>query len=104
MPDTLPLHLDASASPPAAKSTPGVSLSNAVTPLLLPLAYVPQALSISRAHLARLRTAGRFGPAVLRLGRRLLVRRDELSRWVESGMPDARTWAAMRASGRRMRG
>ncbi len=70
-------------------------------PLLIPLASVPRALAISRADLARLRAAGRFGPAVLRLGRRLLVRRDELERWVQAGIPDRRMWIAIQASGRR---
>jgi hypothetical protein len=69
--------------------------------LLIPLTDVPSALAISRAHLARLRAAGRFGPAVLRLGRRLLVRRDELAAWVADGMPDSRTWAAMQAAASR---
>jgi hypothetical protein len=72
-------------------------------PLLIPLADVPSALTISRAHLARLRASAKFGPAVLRLGRRLLVRRDELTRWVDAGLPDATSWRAMEAAGRRRR-
>lgn len=72
------------------------------SPLLIPLTDVPRVLSISRAHLARLRSAGRFAPAVLRLGRKLLVRRDELERWIASGMVDTATWRALEAaSGRR---
>jgi hypothetical protein len=70
-------------------------------PLLIPLTDVPKVLSISRAHLARMRAGGRFAPAVLRLGRKLLVRRDELERWVEAGMVDVPTWRAMEAAMRR---
>ncbi len=71
-------------------------------PLLLPLAHVPATLGISRPHLARLRVRGAFGPAVLRLGRRLLVRRAELQAWVQAGMPPANEWAAcIAAAGRR---
>lgn len=72
-------------------------------PLLVPLAEVPQLLGVSRAHLARVRAAGHFGPAVLRLGRRLLVRRDELARWVLAGLPGVREWAAMQAAAARRR-
>jgi hypothetical protein len=72
-------------------------------PLLIPWNDVPHVLSVSRAHLARLRVAGKFGPTVLRSGRKLLVRREELERWVSAGMPDARTWVAMEASGKRLR-
>jgi hypothetical protein len=67
-------------------------------PLLIAMTDVPRVLSISRSTLAVLRAAGRFGPSVLRAGRKLLVRRDELCRWVEAGMPPANEWAAMQAS------
>ena len=73
------------------------------SPLLIPWNDVPHVLSISRAHLARMRAAGKFGPTVLRAGRKLLVRRDELKLWVEADMPDAREWAAIRASDARRR-
>ena len=72
-------------------------------PLLIPWNDVPRVLSISRAHLARLRVAGKFGPTILRSGRKLLVRREELERWVNANMPDARTWLAMEASAGRRR-
>lgn len=71
------------------------------TPLLIPWNDVPRALSISRAHLARMRVAGKFGPTVLRAGRKLLIRADELRRWVDANMPDRPTWIAMEATGRR---
>jgi hypothetical protein len=75
---------------------------DAETSLLVAWTAVPTLLAMSRAHLARLRVAGKFGPAVLRCGRKLLVRRAELARWVDAGMPDAATWRAMEAAaGRR---
>jgi hypothetical protein len=73
----------------------------AESPLLIPLAKVPPILGFSRAHLARLRVRGAFGPEVLRAGRKLLVRADELRRWVNANMPDRRAWLAMEAAGRR---
>ena len=76
----------------------------ALEPLLVPWNDLPRILAMSRAHLARLRVAGKFGPAVLRAGRKLLVRRSELESWVAHGLPDAPTWTAMQASvGRRLR-
>jgi hypothetical protein len=75
----------------------------AIAPLLIPLTCVPASLSISRAHLARLRASGRFGPTVLRSGRKLLVRTDELRRWVESEMPPANVWRAMEEQEERRR-
>jgi hypothetical protein len=84
------------------KARTAAVLATPVEPLLIPFADVPAALAFSRAHLARLRVAGKFGPAVLRSGRKLLVRRDELERWIQAGMPDAATWRAMEAAaGRR---
>jgi hypothetical protein len=74
-----------------------------VAPLLIPLTDVPAALSISRAHLARLRVAGKFGPVVLRSGRKLLVRVDELRRWVDAGMQPANVWRAMEEQEQRRR-
>jgi hypothetical protein len=72
--------------------------NDVITPLLIPLIDVPRVLAFSRAHLARLRAAGKFGPTVLRSGRKLLVRREELERWVAAGMPDAANWRAMEAA------
>jgi hypothetical protein len=71
--------------------------------LLIAWSDLPPVLALSRAHLARLRASGKFGPAVLRSGRKLLVRRDELERWIQAGMPDSRAWLAMEAAARRRR-
>ena len=76
----------------------------APTPLLIPWTDLPTILAMSRAHLARLRVAGKFGPKIHRSGRKLLVIRAELERWVIAGMPDACEWAAIQASaGRRQK-
>src|SRR5262249_20312929 len=88
----------------AAKRGNNVLPQNEAPLLTVALTKVPRILDMSRAHLARLRAAGRFGPAVLRAGRKLLVRREELERWVAAGMPPANEWAAMQASeGRRLK-
>lgn len=55
---------------------------------------------LSRATWHRLRAAGRLPPAV-RLGRAVRWRRLEIERWIAASCPDARTWAAMTAAGRR---
>lgn len=70
-------------------------------PLLIPWSELPRILAWSRAHLARMRVNGTFGPTVLRAGRKLLVRRAELESWVAAGLPDAKTWQAMRDAGQR---
>ena len=73
-------------------------------PLLTPLNDVPRILAFGRSHLYSLIAAGKFGPDVLRAGRKRLVRLDELRRWVDAGMPDSATWQAMQASaGRRLK-
>jgi excisionase family DNA binding protein len=70
-------------------------------PLLIPLADVPRLLSFSRSHLYTIIASGRFGPAILRAGRKRLIRADELHHWVAAGMPPADEWAAMQASAAR---
>jgi predicted DNA-binding transcriptional regulator AlpA len=49
----------------------------------------------------RLRAAGRIGPQPVRLGRAVRYRRAEVMAWCGACCPDARTWAAMEAMGRR---
>jgi predicted DNA-binding transcriptional regulator AlpA len=72
------------------------------SPLLIPDTAAAGLLGISRAHLHRLRAAGRF-IAPIRLGRKLLFDREELISWKNARCPDARTWAAMQAAaGRRI--
>jgi excisionase family DNA binding protein len=55
---------------------------------------------VSRRTWRRLLAAGKV-PLPVKLGRCVRWRSDELRRWVGAGCPDARTWAAMEAIGRR---
>jgi excisionase family DNA binding protein len=59
-------------------------------------------LAISRAHLHRLRAAGKLPPAV-RLGRAVRWRRTEILAWIEAGCPPRAEWDAMRAAADRRR-
>jgi hypothetical protein len=57
--------------------------------LLIPWTDLPRVLCVSRATLARMKVSGKFGPSILRAGRKLLIRRSELESWVAAGLPDA---------------
>jgi hypothetical protein len=72
-----------------------------IEPLLICDRDAAALAGISRAHLHRLRAAGKWGPKCVRLGRKLLYRRAEEILWIESGCPDAQTWAAMTAARQR---
>ena len=52
---------------------------------------------ISRATWHRLRSAGKIGPAPIRLGGRVLWRVEELREWVRCGCPPRREWEALHA-------
>ncbi len=69
-------------------------------PLLIPAPAVAALLGISRAHIHRLRAAGKF-PDAIRLGRALRFDRAELTAWAAAKCPDLQTWRAMQAAGRR---
>lgn len=77
-------------------------LTAAVEPLMIPDNEAAALRGISRAHFHRLRTAGKFGPPANRLGRKVLYERASVVRWVQAGCPDAATWRAMEAQGRRV--
>ena len=62
--------------------------------LLVSFAEAAELLSISRAHLYTMHSDGRLGPIVRKLGRRSLINRLELERWVEAGMPPRIQWGA----------
>jgi excisionase family DNA binding protein len=70
--------------------------AHAPDPLLIPDAEAARLCGIARATWHRLRTAGRIGPAAIRLGRAVRYRRSEVEAWAAAGCPEARTWAAMR--------
>jgi len=70
--------------------------------LLIPDTAAAALLGISRAHLHRLRAAGKF-PEAIRLGRALRFDRQELIDWAGARCPDMATWRAMRSAGRRLK-
>lgn len=70
--------------------------------LLIPDTAAAGMAGISRAHWHRLRAAGKIGPSAVRLGRKVLYRRQEVEDWIAAGCVDARTWEAMRQHGRRL--
>jgi predicted DNA-binding transcriptional regulator AlpA len=75
--------------------------TNRVEALLIPDTAAAQLAGVSRAHLHRMRAAGKWGPKAIRLGRKLLFSRDETIQWINAACPDGRTWEAMQASAAR---
>jgi predicted DNA-binding transcriptional regulator AlpA len=63
--------------------------------LLLSFADAAELLSVSRALLYQMHGDARFGPQVRKLGRRSLIVRAELERWVQSGLPPRSQWLKM---------
>jgi excisionase family DNA binding protein len=81
-------------------STP---LAAAPIPLLIPDVEAAALCGCSRSHWHALAAAGKIPPSV-KLGRKRLWRREEISSWVAAGCPDGRTWEAMKAAaGRRLK-
>jgi predicted DNA-binding transcriptional regulator AlpA len=72
-----------------------------VESLLIPDTAAAALAGVSRTTWHRLTVAGK-APAPIRLGRRVLWDRAELTAWIEGRCPDRRTWDAMRAAGRRL--
>jgi predicted DNA-binding transcriptional regulator AlpA len=75
--------------------------TNSSESLLVPDIAAAALAGISRAHLHRLRAAGKWGPQAVRLGRKMLYRREELVNWINACCPNAETWAAIQAQNRR---
>ena len=72
---------------------------------LIPDREAARLASILRAHLHRMRIAGKWGPRAIRLGRKVLFRREEIVAWINAGCPDATIWDALQAQNeRRARG
>ena len=81
---------------------PAASQSASVEAVLIPDTIAAALCGISRAHLHRLRSAGKWGPEAVRLGRKLLFNRESVIAWARAGCPDGATWRAMQAAaGRR---
>jgi predicted DNA-binding transcriptional regulator AlpA len=87
----------APANPPTA--APDLQGSSAIPPLLYDSSDLCHVLRCSIATLHRLKAANKV-PKALRLGGQLRWNAEEVQAWVRAGMPDGRTWAAMRAAER----
>lgn len=63
--------------------------------MLLTCETLAQRLGVSPRTVRRLDLAGRL-PAPVRIGRAVRWREEEIDRWLESGAPERREWAALR--------
>ena len=68
--------------------------------LLLTVPEAARRQRISPRHLWSLISSGRFGPGLIRLGRSVRIRADELSDWLAAGAPPKDRWVALRGAGR----
>jgi hypothetical protein len=68
----------------------------ALQPLTEDFAELAVDLRCSRRHVEAMDRDGRLGPVPIRLGRRRVVLRREVSAWLAHGAPDRVTWLAMR--------
>jgi len=107
MADTLPYRAGAidaapleSAEAPRAEAGRPPSSAAAVAPLLVGGREAARLIGLSPASFYRLRAAGGFGPAPVRLGGRVVFKVAEITDWVNANCPDARTWRALRAAQR----
>lgn len=64
--------------------------------LLLSADDAAQLLGIGRSHFYAIHSSGRLGPLPVRLGRRTLWNRQELTEWCNSGCVSRREWIAVR--------
>jgi predicted DNA-binding transcriptional regulator AlpA len=71
--------------------------------LLIPDTAAAALAGVCRATWHRLRAANKLPPAV-KLGRSVRWRREEIVEWIQAGCPDAKVWAAMQATGKRLVG
>jgi predicted DNA-binding transcriptional regulator AlpA len=90
----LVLNAQRTAAPPAAAPTP------APLPLAVDAVEAARLCGIGRSLWLGLHSAGRV-PAPIRLGRRVLWRREELAAWIEAGCPGRARWEAMTEARRR---
>jgi predicted DNA-binding transcriptional regulator AlpA len=72
-------------------------------PLLITDVQAAALAGIARSTWHVLRSAGKIGPPAIRLGRAVRYRRADVEAWITAGCPDSQTWAAMAATGRRLR-
>ena len=63
-----------------------------VEPLLIGAQDAAELLGMGRTCFYAMESSGRIGPLPIRFGRKVLWRRGELERWVESGCPPRARW------------
>jgi excisionase family DNA binding protein len=68
--------------------------------LLLTISACSRLLSVSRSHLYSQISCGRFGPELIRLGRKVLVDRLELERWIAAKCPCRGKWLQLQEAAR----
>ncbi len=61
--------------------------------LLIDVSEFCRLTSISRSLYFEKKAAGRIGPAEVRIGRKILLRTDEVRDWVNAGCPPRRSWS-----------
>jgi excisionase family DNA binding protein len=67
-------------------------------PLLLSVSEASKTLGISRSELYVLASDGRFGPAIIKFGRRSLIRADSLREWVSANCPPRQEFERRKAA------
>lgn len=75
-------------------------MQNEQSALLIPDTEAAALCGCSRSHWHVLAAVGKIPPSI-KLGRKRLWRREEISSWILAGCPDGATWAAMQASATR---
>jgi predicted DNA-binding transcriptional regulator AlpA len=85
--------------PPAAENLRARPEATPIPPLLIDMAGLSHLLARSEASLYRDDAAGRI-PAGRKLGASKRWVYSEIAAWVEAGMPDRRTWEAMKSANR----
>ncbi len=81
-----------------ASATPPASAGETPAPLLLSATQAARTLGVSRSHFYALHDSARV-PSPVRLGSRVLWRRDDLARWVEACCPPRHLWEVRREGG-----
>lgn len=66
------------------------------SPLLVDAPAAARLLGIGKSLFWSMHSSGRLGPLPIRLGRRTLWRKDELTAWIKAGCPARDQWQTMR--------
>ena len=72
---------------------------NNAQPLLLSADEGARLVGVGRSLWWSMHSSVRLGPLPIKLGRRTLWRRDELTQWVEAGCPARVKWLAISEAG-----